>query len=66
MIVPEDIANAVYQPAKGALYCGGTEADPCYWECYGDVQPIIPTAGVTPMPPDEYRGDGPDRRQNFN
>lgn len=54
VIVPEDLATAVYQQAKGALYCGRTAADPCYWECYGNVPPVVPTAGVTPMPPDEY------------
>jgi hypothetical protein len=54
VIVPEDLATAVYQQAKGALYCGRTAADPCYWECYGNVPPVVPTAGVTPMPPAEF------------
>jgi hypothetical protein len=58
VIVPEDIATAVYQQAKGNLYCGRTAADPCYWECRGNVPPVIPTAGVTPMPPAEYGATG--------
>jgi hypothetical protein len=54
VIVPGDIATAVYQHAMGNLYCGPTAADGCYWECLGNVPPVIPTAGVTPMPPAEY------------
>ena len=53
VIVPEDLATAVYQQAKGNLL-RQTAADPCYWECYGNVPPVVPTAGVTPMPPAEF------------
>jgi hypothetical protein len=58
VIVPFDIENAVYQPAKGAIYCNRTEADACYSVCYGNVPPVVPTTGVTRMPPEEYGATG--------